>query len=149
MRKYLLFFLLAFTVFFSSCSKSLEDRVIGSWELKRAWRQQLFGRDYFETGYENGVFTFSENGDATYTGNGDTLTGFWRSDRYTNRYYNSGSGDWESRSMKYLRINLANFQQSIRIEWDFDDFRFRDNWQEIRAEQYSLSNDRIYEFARR
>ena len=51
--------------------------------------------------------------------------------------------------MKYLRLRLADFQQNIRREWDFDDFRFRDNWDKIRAEQFSLSNDRVYEFERK
>lgn len=149
MRKqfYLLLFFAPFI--FSSCSKNLEDRLIGSWELKRAWRQQLFGRDYFTTGYENGIFTFMENGDATYISTTDTLSGFWRADRYNSYYYNAGTGQTENRTMKYLRLSLINFQQNKRLEWEFDDFRFRDGWQEIRAEQYSLSNDRIYEFARK
>jgi hypothetical protein len=149
MRKQFYLLFIGFILLLTSCSKSLEDRLVGTWELKRAWRQQLFGRDYFQTGYENGRFTFLENGDATYTSTTDTLKGFWRSDRYTNDYYNGSSGQWESRSMKYLRISLSNFQQNVRLEWEFDDFRFRDTWREIRAEQYSLSNDRIYEFERK
>jgi hypothetical protein len=116
--------------------------------LEQSWRQVLFGRDYFTTGYENGIFTFMENGDASYVSPTDTMTGYWRSDRYNNGYYNS-NGDWETRSMKYLRISLVNFQQSRRLEWEFDDFNFRNGWREIRSEQYSLSNDRIYEFERR
>lgn len=149
MNKHLLLLFLFTATILLSCSKNMEDRLIGSWELRQAWRQELFGRDYFQTGYENGVFTFSENGDATYIGNGDTLTGFWRADRYTRTNYNNGSGEYETRGGKYLRISLANVLRNIRLEWDFDDFRFRDNWQEIRAEQFSLSNDRIYEFQRR
>jgi len=149
MRKYLLLPLVAFSLLLSSCSKSLEDRLIGSWQLKSAWRKVFLGRDYFQTGYENGTFTFLDNGNATYTSNTDTLTGFWRSDRYSNSYFNNSSGQWETRSMKYLRISLVNFQQNRRLEWEFDDFSFRDNWHEIRAEQYSLSNDRVYDFERR
>ena len=147
MRKIILLQLLGFTLFFSSCSKSVEDRLIGSWKLEDAWRKQLFGRDYFTTGYENGVFKLLENGEAIYTSSTDTLKGFWRSDRHNLGYYNS-SGDWETRSMKYLRIDLVNFQQNRRIQWEFDDFSFRNNWNNIRAEIYSLSNDRIYEFER-
>lgn len=142
-------FFVVMILFVSGCSKNLEDRLIGSWQMKQAWRQQLVGRDYFQTGYENGIFTFSENGDASFTGNGDTLTGYWRADRYNQTYYNNGTGDPESRSMKFLRISVVNFQQNRRIELEFDDFRFRDNWQEIRAEQYSLGNDRIYELIRK
>jgi hypothetical protein len=148
MRKNLLLLSLVISLFLSSCSKNLEDRLIGSWQLENAWRRELFGRDYFTTGYESGVFTFMENGDATYTSSTDTLKGFWRSDRYNKSYYNS-NGEWETRSMKNLRIDLVNFQQNRRLQWEFDDFSFRDTWQEIRAEQYSLSRDRVYEFERR
>jgi len=140
--------LLVSSLFFSSCSKSFEDRIIGSWQLEGAWRRELFGRDYFQTGYESGIFTFMDNGNATYTSSTDTMTGYWRSDRYNNGYYNS-NGDWETRSMKYLRINLANFQQNRCLEWEFDDFSFRNNWTGIRTEQYSLSNDRVYDLKRR
>ncbi len=149
MRPQLYLFTILSILLFSSCSKNLEDRLIGSWEIKRAWRQQFFGRDYFNTGYENGVFTFKENGEATFISAADTLTGIWRADRYNRNYYNNNSGQYENRSMKYLRISLRNFQQNERLEWEFDDFRFKDSWQEIRAEQYSLSNDRIYEFGRK
>ena len=148
MRKNLLMPLLIITFFLSSCSKDLEERLVGSWQLKNAWRRELFGRDYFTTGYESGIFKFMENGDATYTSSTDTLKGFWRSDRYNNSYYNS-SGEWETRSMKYLRIDLVNFQQNRRLQWEFDDFSFRSTWTEIRAEQYSLSRDRVYEFEKR
>ena len=147
MRKIILLLLLGFTLFFSSCSKSLEDRLIGNWKLENAWRKQLFGRDYFTTGYENGVFKLLENGEAIYTSSTDTLKGFWRSDRHNLGYYNS-SGDWETRSMKYLRLDLVNFQQNRRLQWEFDDFSFRNNWNNIRCDIYSLSNDRVYEFER-
>ena len=147
MRKIILLLLLGFTLLFSSCSKSIEDRLIGSWKLENAWRKQLFGRDYFTTGYENGVFKLLENGEAFYASSTDTLKGFWRSDRHNLGYYNN-NGDWETRSMKYLRIDLVNFQQNRRLQWEFDDFSFRNNWNNIRAEIYSLSNDRIYEFER-
>jgi hypothetical protein len=149
MKKNLLTALLFATLFFTSCSKSLEDRIIGSWKLESAWRKVFLGRDYFQTGYESGLFTFKENGDAAYISSTDTLNGYWRSDRYSNSYYNNGTDQWETRSLKYLRISLINFQQNRRLEWEFDDFSFRNNWNEIRAEQYSLSNDRTYEFKRR
>ena len=125
----------------------MEDRLIGSWKLKNAWHQQLFGRDYFTTGYEIGIFNLTESGEAIYSSSTDTLKGFWESDRHIQGYYNS-NGDWENRSMKYLRIDLVNFQQNRRILWEFDDFSFRNDWNNIRAEQYSLSNDRVYEFER-
>jgi hypothetical protein len=148
MRKYLLLVLSATTVFLSSCSKSLEERIVGSWQLEETWKKIPFGRDHFTTGYENGIFTFEENGNASYISPTDTLTGQWRSARHNAGYYNS-NGEWQSQGMKYLRISLVNFQQNKWLEWDFDDFHFHDTWQEIRAEQYSLSNDRVYEFERR
>lgn len=138
-----------FVFLFLSCSKTLEDRLTGRRELKRAWKQRFLERDYFQTGYEGGIFTLLENGDATCINGTDTLRGYWRSDQYSNNWYNSNSGNREDRTMKYLRLRLMDFQQNIRLEWDFDDFRFRDNWDKIRAEQFSLSNDRIYEFERK
>lgn len=149
MRNRYQFFLPLLLLLFLSCSKTLEDRLTGSWELKRAWKQRFLEKDYFQTGYEDGVFTLLENGDATYINGTDTLTGYWRSGRYNNSWYNGNSGNWEDRAMKYLHLSLVNFQQNTRLEWDFDDFRFRDNRDKIRAEQYSLSNDRIYEFERK
>ena len=149
MRKYLFLTLFVISLFLSSCTKSLEDRLIGNLQLESSWRKVFLGRDYFQTGYESGTFSFLENGNATYISATDTLTGFWRSDRYNNSYYNTGSGQWETRSMKYLRISLVNFQQNRRLEWKFDDFSFRNGWSDIRAEEYSLSNDRVYEFERR
>ncbi len=148
MRKLLLPLLISI-LFFSSCTKSIEDRIVGSWQLETAWKRQLFSRDYFTTGYESGTFTFMENGNATYVSSTDTLNGFWRSDRYNNNYYNGSTGQWETRSMKYLRISLVNFQLNRRLEWEFDDFNFRNSSDVIRAEQYSISNDRVYDFKRR
>lgn len=148
MKKNLLLFTGISCLFLISCSKSLEDRLIGSWKLQDAYRRVFLGRDHFLTGYEAGTFTLYENGSASYTSPADTLTGYWRSDDYTSDYYNGSSGQWESKSMRYLRLNLKNFQQNKFIEWDFDDFHFRNGWREIRAEQYSLSNDRVYEFVR-
>ncbi|HWR32901.1 MAG TPA: hypothetical protein VN451_05225 [Chitinophagaceae bacterium] len=149
MRKFIIVSLTIFSFFILSCSKELEDRIAGKWQLEGAWKSKLFGRDYFQTGYENGIFTFFDNGSATYIEGSDTLSGYWRSDWHNRYYYNSGSGEWETRSMKYLSINLVNFQQNRRLEWEFDDFHFKSNWQKIKAEQYSLSNGRVYEFGRR
>lgn len=149
MRKYTLPIVIISFFLFSSCSKSIDDRIAGSWQLEKAWKQKLFDRDYFQTGYENGLFMFMDNGSATYIEGTDTLTGYWRSYQRNHSYYNSGSGEWETRSMRYLHINLINFQQNRRLEWEFDDFHFKNNWQTIRAEQYWYSNDRVYEFRRR
>lgn len=148
MRKNLLILLVPFLLFITSCGKSIEDRLIGNWRLENAYKKIFLGRDYFQTGYENGIFSFYENGDAAYISNTDTLNGTWRADNYSNNYYNSYSGDWENRGMRYLRIKLFNFLRNKFIDWEFDDFSFKDGWQKIKAEQYSLSNDRVYEFVR-
>jgi len=146
MKKNILLPVTAIILFLSSCTKNIEDRLTGSWKLVASYRQRTFGRDHFTTGYEDGVFTLNENGSARYTSSTDTLTGNWYSDRYTNTYYNGN--DYESKSMKYLRIQLVNFQRNEFLDWEFDDFIFRNNWRQIKADQYTLGSDRVYEFQR-
>jgi hypothetical protein len=147
MRRNLLL-LLPVVLFIGSCSKSLEDRLVGNWRLDNSYKRVFLGRDYFQTGYENGIFTFYENGDAAYISATDTMNGTWRADNYSNNYYNYDSGNWENRGMRYLRIKLFNFTRNRFIDWEFDNFSFKSGWQKIKAEQYSLSNDRVYEFVR-
>jgi len=149
MRKFLLLPSTVIIFLLFSCSKSLEDRLIGSWQLEDAWKRVFLGRDHFQTGYESGIFTFMENGAASYTSNTDTLTGFWRANNYTNSYYNSSTDQWESRQMRRLRISLINFQQNRWLEWEFDNFSFKNDWGRIKAEQFSLGYDKVYEFGRR
>ncbi len=149
MRKYLLLPLALLLVLFYSCSKSYEDRLIGSWRLNESYRKVFLGRDHFQTGYEDGVFTFLENGNATYVSSTDTLIGYWRANNHNHTYYNQNTSEWETRQMRYLRLSLKNFLQNKFLEWDFDNFSFRNNWKGIKAEQYSLSNDRVYEFVRK
>jgi len=147
MRRNLLL-LLPVVLFISSCGKSLEDRLIGNWRIESSYRRVFLGRDYFQTGYENGIFTFYENGDAAFISSTDTLNGTWRADNYSGNYYNYDNGNWENRGMRYLRIKLFNFTRNRFIDWEFDNFSFKNGWQKIKAEQYSLSNDRVYEFVR-
>ena len=146
--KHVYFLFFCSTLLFTSCTKSIEDKLIGNWKLDDAYRKVLFGRDHFTTGYEPGVFTFEENGNARYTSSTDTLTGYWRADYYPYRYYNSSSNSNESRTLRYLRLRLVNFQQNRFIEWEFDDFNFRNSRRMIRAEQYSIGSDRVYEFVK-
>jgi hypothetical protein len=148
MYKSLLLLFTALSLLLLSCSKSYEDRLIGNWKLDDAYRKVFLGRDHFTTGYESGVFTFFENGNASYISPSDTLNGYWRSDDYTHSYYNNGTGQWDSRYMRYLRLHLANFPQNRFLDWEFDDFSFKNGHRTIKAEQYSLSNDRVYEFVR-
>jgi hypothetical protein len=148
MNKSLLLSAVLFSLLLSSCSKSIEDRLIGNWKLDDAYRKVFLGRDHFTTGYENGVFAFFENGNASYTSPTDTLNGYWRADNHTHTYYNNGTGQWDTRSMRYLRLHLVNFTQNRFLDWEFDDFTFKNGRRTIKAEQYSLSNDRVYEFVR-
>jgi hypothetical protein len=137
MKKYLLYTLIV-SVVLSSCKKNFEDRLIGNWRLVSSYKQRAFDRDHFITGYETGVFTFNENGTAKYVSTTDTLNGTWNVDRYFA----------DEASYKELRVELFNFPRNQYLFWEFDDFNFQDNWKEIRARDFSLSNDRIYEFRR-
>lgn len=127
-----------------SCAKKIEDHLIGEWKLDVAYKKELFGRDYFQTGYENGLFTFFENGTATFVSSQDTLSGYWKADFYSR--YNSSSD--ETNRMKYLEVYLADFTRNKILNWKFDDFNFRNNWKCIRAVEYSLGLDRYYEFVK-
>lgn len=148
MNKNLPFAIALLSLLLISCTKSIEDRLVGNWKLDDAYRKVFLGRDHFTTGYESGVFTFYENGNAGYTSATDTLNGYWRADHHTHTYYNNGTGQWDTRSMRYLRLHLVNFAQNRFLDWEFDDFTFKNGRRTIKAEQYSLSNDRVYEFVK-
>jgi len=121
-----------------SCRKNFEDRIIGEWKLVSSYRQRTFDRDHFITGYETGVFSFNDNGTARYISTTDTLNGTWDADRYS-----TGDGTYRE-----LTVQLFNFPRNQYLAWEFDNFNFRDNWNEIRAREFSYSNDRVYEFRR-
>jgi hypothetical protein len=147
MNKYLLSTAFVSTLFFS-CRKNFEDRIVGTWKLVSSYKQRTFDRDHFITGYEQGIFTFNENGTADYKSSTDTLTGFWSADKHSVTTVNASSGQADTKGYKELRIELVNFTGNQYLFWEFDDFNFRDTWKEIRAKDFSLSNDRIYEFRR-
>ncbi len=140
-----LLLLLPIAFFLSSCAKTIEDHLIGEWKLDVSYRKELFGKDYFQTGYEDGVFTFLESGIATYINNQDTLSGYWRSDFYT-RWQDFADDDDDAERFKYLEIYLANFNQNKVINWRFDNFNFKNSWKRIKAVEFSLGRDRYYEF---
>jgi hypothetical protein len=131
-----------------SCSKHIEDRLIGEWRLDAAYKKDLFGRDYFKTGFENGIFTFYESGTAVYRSQTDTLSGYWRSDYYFTQSYDPSTGVDETKRLKYLDIYLEGFTRGKILNWQFDEFNFRNNWKTIRAIEYSLGRDRYYEFVK-
>ncbi|HET9746922.1 MAG TPA: hypothetical protein VFP97_14495 [Chitinophagaceae bacterium] len=139
--------LLPIALFFSSCARTIEDHLIGEWKLDVTYRKELFGRDYFQTGYEDGVFTFFESGTATYTSSQDTLSGYWRSDFYT-QWRDYADDDNDTERYKYLEVYLANFNRNKIIDWRFDNFNFRNSWKRIRAVEFSLGRDRYYEFVK-
>lgn len=133
-------------IILSSCAKRIEDRLIGEWKLDVTYKKELFGRDYFQTGYEDGVFTFFESGTASYTSSQDTLSGYWKSDFWSRARYDATTNETKTERLKYLEIYLADFSRNKIINWKFDDFNFRNNWKCIRAVEFSLGRDRYYEF---
>jgi len=129
-----------------SCAKKIEEHIIGEW-LDVSYKKELFGRDYFQTGYEDGIFTFFESGSAHYIYNQDTLSGYWKSDFYT-RWQNDADEDHGSDRLKYLEIYLADFSRNKIINWRFDNFNFKNNWKCLKAVEFSLGRDRYYEFVK-
>ena len=140
--------LISTCILFFSCAKKIEERLIGEWKLDTAYKKDLFGRDYFQTGYESGRFTFYESGAAAYVNNTDTLSGYWKADYYSQSRYNSNTGNNDSELKKYLEVFLANFSRNKILSWKFDEFHFRNGWKCIRATEYSLGRDRVYEFVK-
>ena len=143
-RTILLTFTSALLLF--SCGKKIEEHLIGEWKLDASYRKELFGRDDFQTGYEDGIFTFFESGAATYTSSQDTLSGYWKSDFYTRLRYDNDE-EYDSDRLKYLEIYLANFNRNKVINWRFDNFNFKNGWKRIKAVEFSIGRDRYYEFA--
>ena len=137
----------AIALLLSSCAKTIEDHLIGEWKLDVSYRKELFGRDYFQTGYEDGVFAFLESGIATYISNQDTLSGYWRSDFYTTWPHYADDDD-DTERYKYLEVYLADFNRNKVINWRFDNFNFKNSWKRIKAVEFSLGRDRCYEFVK-
>lgn len=134
-------------LFLSSCAKTIEDHIIGEWRLDESYRKEFIGRDYFQTGYEDGIFTFFESGSAKYVDNNDTLSGYWKSDFYT-RWQDYVDDDEGTDRYKYLELYLVNFNRNKLINWKFDNFVFKNSWKRIKAVEFSLGRDRYYEFVK-
>lgn len=134
---------------FTSCSKNLEDRMTGTWKLEEATRRVASGTSPFRTGYEDGLFRLDDNGLATYIEGSDTLTGYWRAGKHNKGIFNNNEGTWQARDMRYLLISVSNSLLHRTLEWRFDDIEFHSHNKGLRAEQYTLGFDRIYEFKKR
>lgn len=138
---YLSSFFIALTML-AGCSKFREDRLAGNWKLTSAYYQGLFDRDYYQTGYEDGVFIFNRDGSAMYVDISDTLNGFWNMD-----YYSVSNGD-DTHSYYALEIQLINFPANRAIYFSFDNFNFQQNYRRIRARDFRSGRDRIIEFSK-
>ncbi|MBI1343169.1 MAG: hypothetical protein GC171_09560 [Terrimonas sp.] len=141
-------YLFLFPLLLMACRKQVEDRLIGQWRLDKSYKKDLFGRDYFQTGYEDGIFHFYESGAAGYTSNTDTLSGYWEAGFYSNGNFNAAAGQSGSHREKFLRINLVNFQTNKIFYLDLDEFHYRNNWNCIRGTEHTYGRDRIYEFVK-
>lgn len=145
-RSLTLFTLVVFLLF--SCGKKIEEHLLDEWKLDASYKKGLFGRDYFQTGFEDGVFTFFESGSASYVSSFDTLSGYWKSDFYTKTRYDAADDDYDTKILKYLEVYLADFSSNKIINWKFDDFDFKNGWKRIKAVEFSIGRDRYYEFVK-
>ncbi len=135
--------------FFSSCTKSLENRLSGTWDLDVASKRLSSGTVPFTTGYENGIFHLDDNGQASYVEGTDTLTGYWRAGKHNKGIFSNDDGTWQARDMRYLLINVSSSLLHRSLEWRFDDIHLYNNGKGLRTEQFALGHDRVYEFKKR
>lgn len=133
----------------SSCSKSLENKLTGSWKLDVATKRLTIGSSPFLTGYESGLFHLDDNGLATYIDGTDTLNGYWKAGKHNKGIYNNKDGTWQARDMHFMVISVSNSLLHRSLEWRFDDISLYNDNRSLRGEQYTLGYDRIYEFKKR
>lgn len=133
----------------SSCSKSLENRLSGTWDLEVASKRLSAGTVPFTSGYENGIFHLDDNGQARYVEGTDTLTGYWRAGKHNKGIFSNDDGTWQARDMRFLLINVSNTLLHRSLEWRFDDIHLYNNGKSLRTEQFALGHDRVYEFKKR
>lgn len=145
--KKLYFLTLLSAVIFSSCAKlDPENKIVGNWKLDDVVKRKFLNNDHLRTGYEAGVFTFSENGTVTYT---DTITmqGNWRM-HYEDRSYYDGNGNYQQKNNLVLTMRLANFAANRFIDWDFDDIDFKRSNDRLDGFIYSAFSSYQYSFRR-
>jgi hypothetical protein len=134
-------------ILFSSCAKlDPENKIVGTWKLDDVVKRKFLNNDHLHTGYESGLFTFSDNGTVTYTDT-VTLSGNWRMHREDRSYYDS-DGNYQQRNNLVLRIRLANFVTNRFIDWDFDDIDFKRSSNRLDGFIYSAFSSYQYSFRR-
>jgi hypothetical protein len=132
---------------FSSCAKlDPESKIVGNWKLDDVVKRRFLNNDHLTTGYEAGVFTFSENGTITYTDT-ITLSGNWRM-HYEDRSYYDSDGNYQQRNNLVLTMRLANFAANRFIDWDFDDIDFKRSSNRLDGFMYYATSSYQYSFRR-
>jgi hypothetical protein len=114
-------FLLVPALIFASCTKSTLDtqaNIVGNWKLQSVERKGNYGSDYVNTGYENGVFYFSNNGNAQFEDNIGRLDGTWRMVQRSDGYYDY-NGTWRNDVRNSLELRLYDYRNDDAIEWEF------------------------------
>lgn len=110
--------LLAPVLMLASCKKWTVDNdynnIVGDWKLVSAERQRSYGTEPVYTGYENGVFYFSNNQNAEYSDNYGSMTGSWRMVQHGGGYGNNPS----------LELRLYDYYDNRVIEWEFYSIEF-------------------------
>ena len=123
MKSKLYLFLLASTALLASCEKWVPDNnynnyVAGNWELTYVERIRSYGSDPVYTGYENGMFYFSNGGRAEYSDDIGRMTGSWRMVQHNDGYYDA-YGNWHSGLRNSLELRLYDDYDGGAIEWEF------------------------------
>lgn len=118
-----------------------EDRLIGTWEIDRAWYDEdgLFNSSNIINEYRGDELTFFENGELEYTeDNGEIYTGTWYIDALRRRGDNDETeftldadfydfngnlafrwlGDIQRLTFRNFNINISDRDGELRLRWD-------------------------------
>lgn len=113
--------LLVPVIMFASCTKSVPDaqaNIVGNWKLQSVERKGNYGSEYVNSGYENGVFYFSNNGNARFEDNFGRLEGSWQIIPRSDGYYDY-NGNWRNDVRHSLELRLYDYYNDDAIEWEF------------------------------
>ena|SRR5215212_515477 len=121
MKSKLYLLLLVPVLTLASCTKSTiaddSNRIAGNWQISYVERQGNYGTEPVYTGYESGVFYFSNNGSARFSDSYGEMTGSWRMVQRSNGYDGSNS----------LELRLYDYYNDDAIEWEFYAVEFTGN----------------------